>query len=72
MERKKVLAILGVLTAFVLLALLCGQGPAQAAEGKAGKEPKGIFSYAPSRYHALPEGHRPAYRVGAKQTTINC
>ena len=62
MKRKKVLAILIVLTAFVFLASLCGQGPAQAAEGKAGKEPKGKFSYAPSRYHVLPQGDRPAYR----------
>lgn len=56
------MAILDVLAAFVLLASLCGEGPAQAPEGKAGKEPKGIFSYAPSRYHVLPQGDRPAYR----------
>jgi hypothetical protein len=68
MKRKKVMAILDVLAAFVLLASLCGEGPAQAPEGKAGKEPKGIFSYAPSRYHVLPEGDRPAIGVDAERT----
>jgi len=73
MKKKKVLAILGVLTAVVLLASICGQGPAQAAEGKAAKEPKGKLTYAPSTgtmsYRKAIDPHT---GVGAEQTTINC
>ena len=73
MKKKKVSAILVVLTAFVFLASLCGQGPAQAAEAKAAKEPKGKITYAPSTgtmsYRKAIDPHT---GVGAEQTTINC
>ena len=70
MKRKKVLAILVCLTAFVFLASLCGE---VAAEGKAAKEPKGKLVYAPSTgtmsYRKAIDPHT---GVGAEQTTINC
>jgi len=70
MERKRVLAILGVLTAFVLLALLCRNGSAQAGEGKAAKGPKVTFLMfyllAP-----LAQGDRPAIGVDAERTATN-
>ena len=73
MERKKVLVIPVVLTAFVLLAVLCGAGLAQAAEAKAAKEPKGKLTYAP--YNATMSYRKaidPHTGVGAEQVTINC
>jgi peptide/nickel transport system substrate-binding protein len=73
MKREKVLAILVVLTAFVFLTSLCSEGPAQAAEAKAAKEPKGKLTYAPSTgtmsYRRAIDPHT---GVGAEQTTINC
>ncbi|MCJ7494637.1 MAG: hypothetical protein MUP68_10420, partial [Deltaproteobacteria bacterium] len=73
MKKKIVLSILVVLTAFVFLASLSGAGPAQAAEAKAPKEPKGKLTYAPSTgtmsYRKAIDPHT---GVGAEQTTINC
>jgi peptide/nickel transport system substrate-binding protein len=73
MKGKKILTVLVLFAGSVLVAFMCGQGPAGAAERKAAKEPKGKITYAPSTgtmsYRKAIDPHT---GVGAEQTTINC
>jgi peptide/nickel transport system substrate-binding protein len=73
MKWGKVLAISVVLAALVFWTSLGGERPAQAAESKTAKEPKGKLTYAPSTgtmsYRKAIDPHT---GVGAEQTTINC
>jgi peptide/nickel transport system substrate-binding protein len=71
MKKKNISTILVVLTSFLFLASLCGQGPAQAAEGKI--IPKGKIVYAPyNNTMSYRKAIDPHTGVGAEQVTINC
>jgi peptide/nickel transport system substrate-binding protein len=73
MKRKSLLAILIVLMGYYLIGLSLGGGSAQAAEGKAGKEPRGKLSYSPDLgTMSFRKAIDPHTMIGAGAQTINC